>query len=75
MYYTQKIKVNGAVTRVTIDVNDCLKGENACKLSSNANGTIALCCCNSDLCNGIFLNQQQPLSTFSIIIVLILLTY
>ncbi|CAF1378193.1 unnamed protein product [Adineta steineri] len=39
----------------------CIGGQNGCKKQKESGVTATICCCTSDICNGVSVVQQKPL--------------
>ena len=72
-FLIQIIKANDFITRSTLPTERCVRGTNGChsvKLVSFII-TSVLCCCTTDLCNGVSMLRGQPLTLLATAIVLI----
>ncbi|CAF1396210.1 unnamed protein product [Adineta steineri] len=49
---------------VTLSASSCPGGQDGCKEVSKDGDTATICCCTSDLCNGVSIVQQKPLIVF-----------
>ncbi|CAF4454384.1 unnamed protein product [Adineta steineri] len=53
----------------------CIGGQNGCKKYNRDGVTATVCCCTSDLCNGVSIVQQKPLAVFLTISTLAVFAY
>ncbi|CAF1349064.1 unnamed protein product [Adineta steineri] len=54
-----KSQFGDLVSRGVADVSTCSNGDNGCNVTSLLGATIASCCCNTNLCNGVSSIQHQ----------------
>ncbi|CAF1502256.1 unnamed protein product, partial [Adineta steineri] len=53
----------------------CVGSQNGCKEKTESGITITICCCTSDLCNGVSIVQQKPLIVFLTMSTLFMFAY
>ncbi len=60
----QKTKENNLIARAALDSSSCIGGTNGCTSASQGGVTATLCCCTTNLCNGVSMVREHSLIIF-----------